>query len=158
MHEPESCLAMKPIFVLNGPNLNMLGTREPQTYGHETLKDIEALCAAKAKSLGFATDFRQSNIEGELVGWIQGARTNASGIAINAGAYTHTSVALHDALKAAEVPAVELHLSNVYKREAFRHVSLIAPAVSGVIAGFGSNSYVLALEALAHIINAKNKG
>ncbi len=149
---------MNPIFVLNGPNLNMLGTREPQTYGHETLKDIEALCAAKAKVLGFAIDFRQSNIEGELVGWIQEARTKASGIAINAGAYTHTSVALHDALKAAEVPAVELHLSNVHKREAFRHTSLIAPAVSGVIAGFGSHSYVLAIDALAQIINAKNKG
>ncbi len=149
---------MKPIYVLNGPNLNMLGTREPQTYGHETLKDIEALCAAKAKTLGFGIDFRQSNIEGELVGWIQDARAKASGIAINAGAYTHTSVALHDALKAAEVPAVELHLSNVHKREAFRHASLIAPAVNGVIAGFGSNSYELAIEALAHIINAKNKG
>lgn len=149
---------MKPIFVLNGPNLNMLGTREPQTYGHETLKDIEALCAAKAKALGFEIDFRQSNIEGELVGWIQEARTRASGIAINAGAYTHTSVALHDALKAAEVPAVELHLSNVHKREAFRHTSLIAPAVNGVIAGFGANSYELAIAALAHIINAKNKG
>jgi len=149
---------MKPIFVLNGPNLNMLGTREPQTYGHETLKDIEALCAAKAKALGLATDFRQSNIEGELVNWIQEARTAASGIAINAGAYTHTSVALHDALKAAEVPAVEVHLSNVHKREAFRHQSLIAPAASGVIAGFGSNSYELAIEALAHIINAQKKG
>lgn len=149
---------MKPIYVLNGPNLNMLGTREPQTYGHETLKDIEALCATKAKKLGFGVDFRQSNIEGELVGWIQEARGKASGIAINAGAYTHTSVALHDALRAAEVPAVELHLSNVHKREAFRHVSLIAPAVNGVIAGFGSNSYELAIEALAHIINAKNKG
>lgn len=149
---------MKPIFVLNGPNLNMLGTREPQTYGHETLKDIADLCAAKAKLLGFAIDFRQSNIEGELVGWIQEARTKAAGIAINAGAYTHTSVAIHDALKAAEVPAVEVHLSNVHKREAFRHTSLIAPAVSGVIAGFGSNSYELAIEALAHIINAKKKG
>jgi 3-dehydroquinate dehydratase II len=149
---------MKPLFVLNGPNLNMLGTREPQTYGHETLKDVESLCMARAKALGFITDFRQSNIEGELVGWIQEARTGASGIAINAGAYTHTSVALHDALKAAEVPAVELHLSNVHKREAFRHTSLIAPAVHGVIAGFGSNSYELAIEALVHIINTKNKG
>lgn len=149
---------MKPIYVLNGPNLNMLGTREPQTYGHETLKDVEALCAAKAKTFGLAIDFRQSNIEGELVGWIQEARNKASGIAINAGAYTHTSVALHDALKAAEVPAVELHLSNVHKREPFRHTSLIAPAVNGIIAGFGSNSYELAIEALAHIINAKNKG
>ena len=149
---------MKPIYILNGPNLNMLGTREPQTYGRETLKDIEALCAARAKALGLAIDFRQSNIEGELVGWIQEARIKAAGIAINAGAYTHTSVALHDALKAAEVPAVELHLSNVHKREPFRHTSLIAPAVNGIIAGFGSNSYELAIEALAHIINAKNKG
>ena len=149
---------MKPIYILNGPNLNMLGTREPQTYGSETLKDIELRCAAKAKTLGLAIDFRQSNIEGELVTWIQEARGKASGIAVNAGAYTHTSVALHDALKAADIPAVEVHLSNVHKRESFRHDSLIAPAVNGVIAGFGANSYELAIEALATILNANKKG
>lgn len=149
---------MKPVFVLNGPNLNMLGTREPQTYGSETLKDIEVRCRAKAAALGLTVDFRQSNIEGELVSWIQEARNAASGIALNAGAYTHTSVALHDALKAADVPAVEVHLSNIHKRESFRHHSFIAPAVNGVIAGFGSNSYELAIEALAHLLHSNKKG
>ncbi len=149
---------MKPIFVLNGPNLNMLGLREPAIYGSDTLKDVETRCAAQAKALGFGTVFRQSNIEGELVNWIHEARTASSGIAINAGAYTHTSVALHDALKAADVPAVEVHLSNVHKREAFRHHSFIAPAVNGVICGFGVNSYELAITALANIITAKEKG
>lgn len=149
---------MKPIFVLNGPNLNMLGLREPAVYGSDTLKDVEARCHAHAKALGLAVDFRQTNVEGELVNWIHEARDKASAIAINAGAYTHTSVALHDALKAAELPAVELHLSNVHKRETFRHHSMIAPAVNGVIAGFGVNSYELALSALAHILTAQKKG
>lgn len=148
---------MKPIFILNGPNLNMLGLREPSVYGSETLKDIEALCAARAKALGFAIDFRQSNSEGELVTWIHEARNRASAIALNAGAYTHTSVALHDALRVAEVPTVEVHLSNIHKREEFRHHSFIAAAVNGVICGFGSHSYVLAIEALATIINNANK-
>ncbi len=149
---------MKPIYVLNGPNLNMLGLREPAIYGSETLKDVEARCLARASELGFAIDFRQTNIEGELVSWIHEARTKASGIALNAGAYTHTSIALHDALKAADVPAVEVHLSNVHKREAFRHHSFIAPAVNGVICGFGVNSYELAISALASIITANKKG
>lgn len=149
---------MKPVFVLNGPNLNMLGTREPATYGAETLKDIEARCAARAKALGLTIDFRQSNVEGELVTWIQAARREAAGIVLNAGAYTHTSVALHDALKAADLPAVEVHLSNIHKRESFRHHSYIAAAVNGVIAGFGSHSYELALDALAHILNSNKKG
>lgn len=149
---------MKPIYVLNGPNLNMLGLREPQIYGAETLKDVEERCLSHARDLGLAIDFRQSNIEGELVSWIHEARDKASGIAINAGAYTHTSIALHDALKAAELPAVELHLSNVHKRESFRHHSFIAPAVNGVICGFGVNSYELALSALALIISTHKKG
>lgn len=149
---------MKPIFVLNGPNLNMLGLREPSVYGSETLKDVEARCAAHATSLNLMIDFRQTNSEGELVSWIHEARDKASGIAINAGAYTHTSVALHDALKAADVPAVELHLSNIHKRESFRHHSFIAPAVTGVICGFGVNSYELAISALATIISANKKG
>ncbi len=149
---------MKPVYVLNGPNLNMLGLREPAVYGSETLKDVEALCRAQAQGLGLPIEFRQSNIEGEIVNWIHEARDKASGIAINAGAYTHTSVALHDALKAAELPAVEVHLSNVYKREAFRHHSFIAPAVNGVIAGFGINSYALALHALANLITPNKKG
>jgi 3-dehydroquinate dehydratase II len=149
---------MKPIYVLNGPNLNMLGLREPAVYGSETLKDVEARCHAHAAALGLTVEFRQSNVEGELVTWIHEARAKAAGIAINAGAYTHTSIALHDALKAAELPAVELHLSNVHKREEFRHHSMIAAAVDGVIAGFGVNSYELALSALAHILTSKKKG
>jgi 3-dehydroquinate dehydratase-2 len=149
---------MKPVYVLNGPNLNMLGLREPAVYGTATLKDIEALCREHAGGLGLEIDFRQSNIEGELVSWIQEARDKASGIAINAGAYTHTSIALHDALKAADLPAVELHLSNVHKREDFRHTSLIAPAVSGVILGFGPQSYLLAISALHSILKTNKKG
>jgi len=149
---------MKPVFVLNGPNLNMLGLREPAVYGSATLKDIEASCRAHAAQLGLAVDFRQSNVEGELVSWIHEAREKASGIAINAGAYTHTSIALHDALKAADLPAVELHLSNVHKRETFRHTSFIAPAVNGVICGFGPDSYLLAISALHNIITANKKG
>jgi 3-dehydroquinate dehydratase-2 len=149
---------MKPVYVLNGPNLNMLGLREPAIYGSETLKDVEARCHAHAKALGLAVDFRQTNIEGELVGWIHEAREKACGIAINAGAYTHTSIALHDALKTADIPAVELHLSNVHKREDFRHHSFIAPAVNGVICGFGVASYELALSALHSIITANKKG
>ena len=151
-------VSMKPIHVLNGPNLNMLGLREPQVYGSDSLKDVEARCAARGKALGFAVVCRQSNIEGELVSWIQEARTAASGIVLNAGAYTHTSIAIHDALKAAEVPAVEVHLSNVHKREEFRHHSVIASAVNGVICGFGANSYELGLEAIAAIINSKKQG
>lgn len=149
---------MKPIFVLNGPNLNLLGLREPAIYGAATLKDVEARCRDHAASLGLTIDFRQSNHEGELVSWIHEARDKASAIAINAGAYTHTSVALHDALKAADLPAVEVHLSNVHKREAFRHVTLIAPAVTGVICGFGVDSYMLAITALHFHITANKKG
>lgn len=149
---------MKPVYVLNGPNLNMLGLREPAIYGSATLKDVEAACMSEAEGLGLAIVFRQTNGEGELVSWIHEAREKASGIAINAGAYTHTSVALHDALKAADLPAVELHLSNVHQREAFRHHSFIAPAVNGVIAGFGIDSYRLAIRALQSLITANKKG
>jgi 3-dehydroquinate dehydratase-2 len=149
---------MKPVYVLNGPNLNMLGLREPAVYGTATLKDIEARCRAHADALGLGLEFRQSNVEGELVSWIQEARDKASAIAINAGAYTHTSIALHDALKAADLPAVELHLSNVHKREEFRHSSVIAAAVNGVICGFGADSYVLAISALHSLLTANKKG
>ncbi|MCA3555159.1 type II 3-dehydroquinate dehydratase [Aestuariivirga sp.] len=149
---------MKPVFVLNGPNLNLLGLREPAIYGDATLKDVESRCRDHARALGLSVDFRQSNHEGDLIGWIHEARDKASAIAINAGAYTHTSVGLHDALKAADIPSVELHLSNVHKREAFRHVSLIAPAVNGVICGFGVDSYVLAITALHCLISAAKKG
>ncbi|WP_234189318.1 type II 3-dehydroquinate dehydratase [Shinella sp. NM-101] len=140
-----------PLFVLNGPNLNALGKREPGIYGGQTLADIEALCEAEGETLGFAVDFRQSNHEGDLVDWIHEAGDVAAGIAINAGAYTHTSIALHDAIRAVNIPVVELHLSNVHAREEFRHTSMIAPAVKGVICGFGAYSYVLALHALSSI-------
>lgn len=149
---------MKPVFVLNGPNLNMLGLREPAVYGAATLKDVEARCRSHAAGIGLGIEFRQSNHEGDLVTWIHEAREQASGIALNAGALTHTSVALHDALKAADLPAVEVHLSNVHRRESFRHHSYIAAAVTGVICGFGVESYVLALSALHSIITANKKG
>ena len=141
------------MLVLNGPNLNMLGVREPGIYGRETLSDIETACSARASSLGFALEFRQSNVEGELVSWIHEARGKQAGILINAGAYTHTSVALLDALQIAELPVIEVHLSNIYRREAFRHHSYISPVARGVICGFGSHGYVLAVEALARILD-----
>ncbi len=145
----------KPAYVLNGPNLNMLGLREPQIYGHETLDDVRAKVEAHGRKLGLAIDFRQSNHEGDLVTWIQEARDNSSGILLNAGALTHTSVAILDALNAAEVPAIEVHLSNVFRREAFRHHSYVSLGAVGVICGFGPNSYILALDALAAIVAAK---
>jgi 3-dehydroquinate dehydratase-2 len=135
----------------------MLGHREPAVYGAETLEAIEGRCKARAAGHGFDIVFRQTNIEGELVNHVQEARDKASAIALNAGAYTHTSVALHDALKAAGLPAVELHLSNVHKREPFRHKSYIAPVVNGIICGFGANSYELAIDALAHILQSEKK-
>ncbi|HZT48681.1 MAG TPA: type II 3-dehydroquinate dehydratase [Hyphomicrobiaceae bacterium] len=142
----------RPIFVLNGPNLNLLGVREPSIYGAETLADVERRTRARAQVLGLTIDFRQSNREGELVDWIQEARAAASGIIINAGAYTHTSVAILDALTAAEKPVVELHLSNVFRRESFRHHSYVSPAAQGVICGFGPKGYELAVEAMADIL------
>jgi 3-dehydroquinate dehydratase-2 len=136
------------IYVLNGPNLNALGKREPGIYGSLTLADIEALCIAEGEKLGFEIVFRQSNHEGDLVDWFHEAGEKAAGIAVNAGAYTHTSIALHDAAKAIGIPVVEVHLSNVHAREKFRHTSLLAPAAKGVICGFGADSYILALNAL----------
>lgn len=144
----------KPVFVLNGPNLNMLGVREPAIYGSDTLGDIERRLQARAKVLGVTIDFRQSNHEGELVGWIQEARTAASGLILNAAALTHTSVALLDAVAASELATIEVHLSNIYKREAFRHTSYISPVATGVICGLGALGYELALEALATRIQA----
>ncbi len=141
------------ILILNGPNLNMLGTREPEIYGSETLADIEARCHARAEGLGVSVDFRQSNLEGELVGWIQDARETAVGIIINAAAYTHTSVALLDALNTCDMPIVEVHLSNIHQRESFRHKSYIARAADGMICGLGSLGYELALEAVAKRLN-----
>ena len=147
----------KPIFVLNGPNLNMLGVREPAVYGSETLDDVRRRTEARAKTLDLSIDFRQSNLEGELVTWIQEAREAASGIIINAGAYTHTSIAILDALTAAERPVIELHLSNVYRREGFRHHSYVSAAAQGVICGFGPKGYELAVEAMADMLASKKK-
>jgi 3-dehydroquinate dehydratase-2 len=141
--------AQRPVLIVNGPNLNMLGTRQPEIYGKETLADIERACRAEAKGLGLAIDFRQSNIEGELVGLIQQARSANSAIVINAGAYTHTSVAILDALTLAELPVIEVHLSNIFRRESFRHHSYVSLAAQGVICGLGSQGYLLALRALA---------
>ncbi|MCA1970620.1 unnamed protein product [Ciceribacter sp. T2.26MG-112.2] len=136
------------IFVLNGPNLNMLGKREPGIYGGKTLADIETECKAAGADLGLSVDFRQSNHEGVLVDWLHEASDKAAGVAINAGAYTHTSVALHDAIRAIGIPVVEVHISNIHAREQFRHKSMIAPATKGMICGFGPQSYILALHAL----------
>ena len=135
------------VLYLNGPNLNLLGQRQPEIYGRTTLADIESSVRAKAATLGVVIDFRQSNIEGELVSWIQQAKGKADVIVLNAAAYTHTSVALRDAISAVEIPTLEIHLSNVHAREEFRHTSLIAPVCKGQIAGFGAGSYLLALEA-----------
>jgi len=145
----------KPIFVLNGPNLNLLGVREPSIYGAVTLADVQRRTEARAQALGLRADFRQSNSEGELVDWIQEAREKACGIILNAGAYTHTSVAILDALNAAEKPVIELHLSNVFRRESFRHHSYVSPAAQGVICGFGAKGYELAVEAMADIVASR---
>ena len=148
-------MAGATILVLNGPNLNLLGVREPQTYGRETLADIEESCLERAAALDLAVDFRQSNHEGQLVDWIQEAREGADGIIINAGAYTHTSIAILDALRACELPIIELHLSNIFSREPFRHHSYISAVARGVICGFGAQGYVLALEAIAYLLESE---
>lgn len=138
------------IFVLNGPNLNMLGTREPEIYGHDTLDDIAGRLEDRALELGLQIDMRQSNHEGHLVDWIQEAgATGAKAILLNAGAFTHTSIAIHDAIKGVSLPVIEVHLSNPHRRESFRHVSYVGQAAKGTIAGFGATSYMLALDAAA---------
>jgi 3-dehydroquinate dehydratase-2 len=149
-------LAKSPkILILNGPNLNMLGVRETAIYGSDTLADIERMCTRRAKELNVAVDFRQSNLEGELVTWIQEARTGADGTVINPGAYGHTSIALLDALRMTDKPVIELHLSNIHRREAFRHHTYTSQAATGIICGFGAHGYVLALEAMAQLLGAR---
>jgi 3-dehydroquinate dehydratase-2 len=145
---------MKILF-LNGPNLNLLGQREPDIYGRTTLADIEAMVREHAAKSGVGIEFRQSNLEGELVTWIQEAKGRFEVIVLNAAGYTHTSVVLRDAIAAVGVPTIEIHLSNVHAREEFRHVSLIAPVCRGQIAGFGANSYILAIEAAIIVNGAK---
>ena len=148
---------MHSVVILNGPNLNMLGSREPSVYGSETLEDIRALCEKTAASLSIKTEFRQSNHEGELVTWIQEAGKGAQGLSINPAGFGHTSVALMDALLAINIPAIEAHLSNIFRREEFRHHTYTSRAVRGVISGFGSHSYVLALHALADLFSKGSK-
>ena len=146
------------IYVLNGPNLNMLGVREPEKYGAATLADVERLCAETAKRFGLDIVFRQSNVEGELVTIIQEARLKkAAGIVINPAAYTHTSVAILDALTLTELPVIEIHITNVHQREPFRHHSYVSKAAKAVLAGFGVKGYALAIEGLADILGAKEK-
>jgi 3-dehydroquinate dehydratase-2 len=141
-----------PVYVLNGPNLNLLGTREPEIYGRQTLSDIEQAVGAHAARCGLTVDFRQSNHEGVLIDWIQEARTKASAIVFNPGGYSHTSVAIHDALRMVTCPVIEVHLSNPHRREAFRHHSYVSTAATGVICGLGATGYLLAIDAVASLL------
>lgn len=146
---------MRPkVLILNGPNLNLLGTREPEVYGRTTLSEIEAACHSRAANFGLEVNFRQSNHEGELVDWIQQARGECAALILNAAAYTHTSVAILDALSAFSGPIIEVHLSNIFRREGFRHHSFVSTVAHGVVCGFGSFGYELALEAAARLISA----
>ena len=140
------------ILILNGPNLNLLGTREPHIYGTSTLGDIEQACAARAQEIGFDIDFRQSNSESDLITFIQQAAKTSSGIIINPAAYSHTSIAIADAIEAVGLPVIEVHVSNIFAREAFRHHSYISPVATGIVCGFGTNGYILALNALRELI------
>jgi 3-dehydroquinate dehydratase-2 len=149
-------MAGETIFILNGPNLNLLGAREPEIYGKASLADIEKACVQRASALNLKIDFRQTNHEGALVDWIQEAAKKAGGLIINPSAYTHTSIALHDALKALTAPKIEVHLSNVHAREEFRRKSFVSPSVHGVICGFGAESYLLALDAIRRLIDNRS--
>ncbi len=140
------------VVVLNGPNMNMLGLRQPELYGRATLDDVEALCAETGEQLGLAIDFRQTNSEGELISWVQECRGKAAGIVINPAGYTTTSIALMDALLAADVPVIEVHITNIHRREAFRQHSYVSKAAVGVICGLGVGGYALALTALADLL------
>lgn len=141
------------VFILNGPNLNLLGSREPEIYGTATLAEIEAAAKERARSLALAVDFRQTNHEGALIDWVQEAGTSAAGLILNPGAFTHSSIALHDALKALRRPKIELHLSNTQAREPFRRISYVSPAVDAIIAGLGADGYLVALDALKRLID-----
>jgi 3-dehydroquinate dehydratase II len=146
---------MKSVYVLNGPNLNLLGTREPETYGRATLADVEKLCRQAAGRHKLDVQFRQSNHEGELIDWIHEAGTQkAAGIVLNAGGYTHTSIAIRDAVAAVTVPVIEVHISNIFARDAFRHLSHIAPVAAASLCGFGIAGYGLAIDGLAALIDA----
>ena len=145
------------ILVINGPNLNLLGTREKEKYGQSSLEDIKKKCESHANKLGLNIEFKQSNVEGEIVNFIQEARKKYDGIIINAGGYTHTSVAIHDALKILKIPIVELHITNIYKREDFRHKSLISKVANGIICGLGVEGYTLALKASIDLIKNENR-
>jgi 3-dehydroquinate dehydratase II len=152
--ENDASVSMKPVFILNGPNLNLIGQREPEIYGADTLASIEEGLRAQAAAAGLEIVFRQTNHEGVLVDWVQEARDGAAAVILNAGAYTHTSIAILDALRALQAPVIEVHLSNIFKREAYRHHSYVSPAATGVICGFGAQSYRLALAALIDIIQS----
>jgi len=144
------------VLVLNGPNLNLLGTREPDIYGRETLGDIEQACRRHCLANGLAIEFRQSNHEGELIDWIQEARGRCGGIVINPGGYSHTSVAIHDALLGVGLPVIEVHVSNIFARESFRHHSYVSPVAKGVICGLGGKGYILALDAMRTLVAGKS--
>lgn len=151
---PGKCQMTQIVYVLNGPNLNLLGAREPDVYGHTTLEDVEKSTKQAGISAGISIHFVQSNEEGTLVNWIQEAREKAAGLIINAAGYTHTSVAIMDALISAEIPIIEVHLSNIYKREEFRHHSYVSKIATGVICGFGAQGYVLAVDAMAKLLKS----
>jgi 3-dehydroquinate dehydratase-2 len=150
-------ISTKPsILIISGPNLNLLGTREPSVYGHSTLDDIEVSCVRQAETLGLEVSFYQSNSESEIIDWIQKARNLHDGVIINAGAFSHTSIAILDALLAVDIPVIEIHLSNVFQREPFRHHSYITQAAIGMICGFGAQSYLIALDAIARLIRKES--
>jgi 3-dehydroquinate dehydratase-2 len=142
----------KPIFILNGPNLNLLGQRQPEVYGKATLEDVAEGCASVAEELGLTIRFHQSNHEGQIIDWIHQARSDGAGIIINPAAFTHTSIALFDALSAFDGPVLEVHISNIHRRETFRHHSFVSPRADGVIAGFGTEGYLLALRRMATLL------